>query len=204
VISPVSRHSEANVPVSATPSSTRSPGNARDFEQQLLLRMAPSRGESYAQIQEESREGGEQILAARAVPRPIPATEEAPAEQTGAAPPAATGLLGLLQPLSSAAQQYDASIAQAGYNPAQYADPVTAQALAQFLGGTVAYTQVGGQVSPPSQAMISFGNGQEVCAGLLEQQIEGAKNIGMSETALETEIAADLSQIGVAARFQDA
>lgn len=100
-------------------------------------------------------------------------------------------------PDPAAAIAYANSITQEGYNAAQYADATTAQSLADLFGGKVTYSTSVGPIGPPAQAQISWGDGQEMCAGLLAKQISDAKQSGMSEISLETEIATEMASIGV-------
>ena len=57
--------------------------------------------------------------------------------------------------------------APGGYNPLQYADDNTANMLAQGLGGTVERTKTVGPFGDFGQNQISFGNGNQLNAGLL-------------------------------------
>ena len=57
--------------------------------------------------------------------------------------------------------------APGGYNPLQYADDNTANTLAQGLGGTVERTKTLGPFGDFGQNQISFGNGNQLNAGLL-------------------------------------
>lgn len=57
--------------------------------------------------------------------------------------------------------------APGGYNPLQYASDGTANELAQGLGGTVSRTQTVGPFGDFGQNQISFGNGNQLNAGLL-------------------------------------
>ena len=54
-----------------------------------------------------------------------------------------------------------------GYNPAQYADRSVADELAEQMGGRTVFTNPGGPIGPPAQAMIDAGGSNMHNAGLI-------------------------------------
>jgi hypothetical protein len=74
---------------------------------------------------------------------------------------------------------------QGGFNPAQYADESVAQQLASQMGGNVVYTNTGGPIGPPSQAMVDAGGDNMHNAGLIDDiNRRFADDEGMRQFAL--------------------
>ncbi len=74
----------------------------------------------------------------------------------------------------------------AGYNPAQYADDSVAQDLARQMGGRTVYTNPGGPIGPPPQAMVDAGGSNMHNAGLIADiNRRFADDEGMRKFALE-------------------
>jgi hypothetical protein len=166
------------------------------FEQQLLSLISETiqrMGMDRSQFDIQVTYTGETRLSASQATVGLPAPATVMASPLVQAPSAER----LLADHPSASADYRASITNLGYNAAQYADPLTAQWLADLLGGAVTHTQSAGPGGPPPQALISWGPGKEMCAGLLAQRIDDAKRMGISETCLEMTIRNEMASIGV-------
>lgn len=188
MITAITNQSNASVLSAPTVSSADSTG----FEQQLLSMIQGSienLGLNPNQFQVSAQPAGGQSSAASRqilVTYTPPTTDNTPSTSDDAS--AASS--------STTAAQYEASIAQAGYNPAQYADPATAQSLADRLGGTVTSTDSQGPIGPPDEAMISFGGDKQLNAGLVAQEFATAQKQGIPDSVVMKQIQDELAELG--------